>query len=136
MTIEGAAPRILSRELFAEQAFWTCGGEGRLILPRDVRTGRWIHPFWNVDETDPNVERAAVSGKGTVFTFTVNVRSYNPAVPVPYILALVQLAEQEDLRIATNIVNCSPERVAIGMPVRVLFERSEDFYVPLFEPDG
>jgi hypothetical protein len=53
---------------------------------------------------------------------------------VPYVLALVELEEQADVRLATNIVNCLPETVRIGMPVEVLFEQSEDVWVPLFQP--
>ena len=45
------------------------------------------------------------------------------------------IAEQDDLRLATNIVNCEPAGVTIGMPVRVVFEQREDVWLPLFEPD-
>ncbi len=34
----------------------------------------------------------------------------------------------------TNIVNCPAEEVRIGMPVRVVFERYDDVWLPLFEP--
>jgi uncharacterized OB-fold protein len=34
----------------------------------------------------------------------------------------------------TNIVGCEPERVQIGMPVRVAFEQHDDVWIPLFEP--
>ena len=77
----------------------------------------------------------ATSGKGTVFTFTINRHPYNPAVPLPYVIAIVELPEQEGLRFTTNIVHCAPEDVTIGMPVRVLFEQYDEIYVPVFEPD-
>ena len=60
-----------------------------------------------------------MSGRGTVFTFTVNHQPFNPAVPVPYVIAIVELEEQAGLRIATNIVDCEPESVCIGLPVEV-----------------
>jgi len=47
----------------------------------------------------------------------------------------VTIAEQDDVRLTTNIVNCEPDDVTIGMPVRVTFEEREDVWLPLFEPD-
>ena len=66
-----------------------------------------------------------MSGRGTVFTYTVNHQPFNPAVPVPYVIAIVELEEQAGLRIATNIVDCEPESVCIGLPVEVRFERQD-----------
>ena len=76
-----------------------------------------------------------MSGRGAVFTFTVNDQPFNPKVPPPYVIAIVELVEQPDLRIPTNIVGCEPDRVRCGMPVRVLFEQRGEFFVPLFEPN-
>jgi uncharacterized OB-fold protein len=117
------------------RVFWTSGETGRLKLLKNRTTGRWIHPFWRVADDDPDVTQEPVSGKGKVFTFTVNHHTYNPQVPPPYVIAIVQLDEQEDLRIVTNIVNCDPGEVEIGMRVRVLFEQHGDIFAPLFEPD-
>jgi uncharacterized OB-fold protein len=78
----------------------------------------------------------AVSGRGTVFTFTVNRQPYNPDVEVPYVIALVELVEQRGLRFATNIVGCAPEDVFIGMPVEVRFEPAGDAWAPVFAPAG
>ncbi len=79
-----------------------------------------------------------MSGRGTVFTYTVNHQPFNPAVPVPYVIAIVRLDEQDDLRIAANIVGCEPDSVRVGMPVQVGFERhdidGEAVYVPVFTP--
>ena len=66
-----------------------------------------------------------MSGRGTVFTYTVNHQPFNPAVPVPYVIAIVELEEQADLRIASNIVDCEPDSVYVGLPVEVRFERQD-----------
>ncbi len=58
-----------------------------------------------------------VSGRGTVFTYTVNYHPYNPEIPVPYVIAIVELAEQKGLRVAANIVGCEPDSVTCGMSV-------------------
>jgi len=130
-----AAPRMLNLLPTNNRVFWTSGGDSRLHLLRSRSTGRWMHPFWNVAEDDPDLTQEPVSGKGKVFTFTVNYHAFNPRVPPPYVIAIVQLPEQDDLRIATNIVNCAPGAVEIGMPVRVLFEPHGELLVPVFEPD-
>ena len=75
-----------------------------------------------------------VSGRGTVFTFTVNAHQFHPDVPPPNLIAIVELAEQEDLRIPTDIVGCEPAGLRCGLPVRVLFERHGEIFYPLFEP--
>jgi len=128
------APRMLNLLPPNNRVFWTGGADGRLRLLRSRSTGRWMHPFWNVADDDPDLAAEPVSGKGEVFTFSVNHHAFNPRVPPPYVIAIVQLPEQVDLRIATNIVNCAPEAVEIGMPVRVLFEPHGDLFVPVFEP--
>ena len=60
---------------------------------------------------------------------------FNPEVPVPYVIAIVELVEQEGLRFTTDIVNCPIDAVTIGMPVQVVFEQQGEVFVPLFEPD-
>ncbi len=77
-----------------------------------------------------------VSGKGTVVSFTVNHQAWIPGLPVPYVVAIVELAEQAGLRFVSNIVGCPVDEVAIGMPVRVTFEQIEDVWIPLFERDN
>ena len=56
---------------------------------------------------------------GRVFTYTVNYHPFNPSVPLPYMIAIVQLAEQADLRLAANIVGCEPDSVTSGCPSRL-----------------
>ncbi|HVQ51646.1 MAG TPA: DNA-binding protein, partial [Mycobacterium sp.] len=45
---------------------------------------------------------------------------------------------QDDLRIASNIVDCEPDSVCVGLPVEVRFERHETdegtVFAPVFAP--
>ena len=59
-----------------------------------------------------------------------------PGLDVPYAIAMVELPEQPGMRLTTNIVECEPEDVHIGMEVEVVFEQREDVYFPLFRPVG
>lgn len=68
------------------------------------------------------VEWLRCSGRGTVYTFTVTHQNQAPGFrdALPYVLAYVEL--EEGVRMLTNIVDCPPESVRIGMPVEVVFE--------------
>lgn len=70
------------------------------------------------------------SGRGEVFSFAVYRRTYHPAIPAPYIVALIQL--DEGPRMVSNIVGCEPEAVEIGMPVEVCFQAEDGFLLPRF----
>jgi uncharacterized protein len=78
----------------------------------------------------------AVSGRGSVYSFTVVNREFAPGIQPPYVAALVDLVEQDGLRLVTNLVNVTIADVHIGMPVRVVFHDLEGHGVTLafFEP--
>ncbi|MFN8643586.1 MAG: Zn-ribbon domain-containing OB-fold protein [Candidatus Binatia bacterium] len=68
------------------------------------------------------VEWLRCSGRGTVYTFTVTHQNQAPGFrdALPYVLAYVEL--EEGVRLLTNVVECAPEAVRIGMAVEVVFE--------------
>ena len=81
------------------------------------------------------VEWVLCSGLGTVYTFTVTYQNQAPGFrdDLPYVLAYVEL--EEGVQMLTNIVDCPPEEVRIGMPVEVIFEDvGEEVAVPRFRP--
>lgn len=100
-----------------------CGECGYLFLPPGPRCPRcWCS----------QVTPRAVSGAGCVYSFGIYRRSYHPAFPAPYVVALIELAEGP--RLISNVVGCAPEEVRIEMPVRVRFEDVAEFTLPRFEP--
>jgi uncharacterized OB-fold protein len=116
--------------------FWTGGASGELRITRCASCHSWIFPpAATCPDCGGRTEYAPVSGRGTVFTHTTNEYPYNPAVPLPYNISIVELVEQEGLRFMTNVVGCPPEEVHIGMPVHVVFEQHGQVFVPLFAPD-
>jgi hypothetical protein len=76
----------------------------------------------------------ASAGDGTVVTFAVYHRSYHPAFQplVPYVVAVVELAEGP--RLVSNVVGVAPERVRVGMRVRVGFQSIGETALPVFRP--
>jgi uncharacterized protein len=140
---DDAPPALPARMLPAlddhNRAFWTGGADGRLLIAFCARCGVWVSPpAAECPDCDGALEARPVSGCGKVFTYTVNHQPFNPAVPVPYVIAIVELEEQADLRIASNIVDCEPDSVFVGLPVEVRFERQdvggESVYMPVFAP--
>jgi uncharacterized OB-fold protein len=116
--------------------FWTCGASGQLRITRCASCDRWVFPLsMRCPDCSGATAYEAVSGKGTVFTHTTNFHRYNPAIPVPYNISIVELPEQEGLRFTTNVVDCPPENVHVGMPVHVQFEQHGEVFVPVFVPD-
>ena len=73
-----------------------------------------------------------------MLTFTINHQPWMPVPELPFVLAIVGIEEQDDVRVTTNIVNCPVDDVYVGMPVTVLFEAhpDEDVWLPMFEPVG
>lgn len=62
----------------------------------------------------------AVSGAGTIASFTVVRRGLSAAYEAPYVVALVDLAE--GVRMMSGVVDCDPGQVRVGAAVAVRFE--------------
>jgi uncharacterized OB-fold protein len=137
--IDAPGPRHLPTLTDATRAFWTGGASGELLVQRCVDCRRWVHPAGEGCPTcGGELRPEPVSGRGTVFTFTVNHQQFNPDVALPYVIAIIELDEQADLRIPTNLIGIELSELRCGQPVQVLFERhaagAEAVYVPVFEP--
>ena len=65
---------------------------------------------------------------------TVNYQSWIPGIDVPYVVALIAIAEQEDIRLMSDMCDCDPDRIKIGTPVEVYFIEKNGIYLPLFRP--
>jgi uncharacterized OB-fold protein len=132
---EASAPRILPALTALNTPYWTGGANGELLIQRCPACRVWLHPpVERCPACAGRLRFEPVSGNGTIFTFTHNSQQFHPEVPPPYVIAIVELDEQADLRLPTNIVNCDPDLLSCGMPVRVLFERQDPVFVPVFEP--
>ena len=62
-------------------------------------------------------------------------RQYHPAFAkdLPYTVAIIETSE--GLRMLSNVIDCKPDDVKIGMAVDVVFEDvSADFALPKFKP--
>ncbi len=90
-----------------------------LICGRTYFPSRSICPNCRRDGKTVEVK---FSGKGKVFTFTViRTSSEEFKVYTPYVVGIVQL--EEGPKVTSQIVDCRPEDVYIGMPVETCFRK-------------
>ncbi len=70
----------------------------------------------------PRTEWVRASGRGKVYTFTTTWQNQAAGFrdSLPYVMAYVEL--DEGPKMLTNIIDCGPEQVKIGMPVEVVYE--------------
>ena len=120
----GTPPRVLPTTDERSAFFWTSGRDGRLRVLRCEDCSHVIHP--PVDYCPACQSRraapAVVSGRGTLYSFTVNHQPWDGVGDV-YVIGLVALDEQPDVRLVTDVVGVDPADVRIGMPVEVHVRR-------------
>jgi uncharacterized OB-fold protein len=131
-------PRVRPKVTNRNAHFWQGGADGILRLLRCQDCGTYLHPPTPVCRScrSTHVAPEPLSGRGTVYAFTVNHYRWVPDMEPPYVVALVELAEQAGLQLMTNIVGCPLDEVHTGMEVEVVFAHNDDVYVPLFRPAG
>lgn len=115
--------------------FWTSGADGRIRFLRCSSCAYFIHPPTSYCPRCGGREAApdVVGGTGTLYSFTVNHQAWD-GVGDTYVIGIVELDEQVDLRLMTNIVGVASDDVHIGMPVEVVFEDHGEVHLPLFRP--
>src|SRR5262245_35278329 len=110
----------------------------KLVLNRCTNCGYWIYPHrplcpvcltWDPVPTE-------VSGRGTVFMFTLIYQDRDPNVPMsePAVVAAVELEERPGLRYLSRIVNCPHDAIELDMPVQLTWLDEDGVPSPAFEP--
>jgi uncharacterized protein len=130
-----AESRFLPPLTDLNRAYWTGGKEGQLLLMRCQSCRTWVNPPESTTcACGGTLAPEPSCGTGTVYTFVVNHQPYNPVVPNPYVVALVEMDDQANLRVFTNLLGIEPQQVRVGMPVEVRFEDHGEVAVPIFVP--
>ena len=116
-------------------AFWAGAAEGRLLVERCQSCGAESFPPRGICRRchSRSTEAAEVTETGRIYSFTVNYQRWLPDLEVPYIIVLVEFPERPGVRVVGRLRGCTPEEVAIGMPVEVGFEPGPGgFAIPSF----
>jgi uncharacterized OB-fold protein len=102
------------------QFFWDGVNAHELRIQRRP-DGTLQHPpvpaVWQ-DKEQP-IDYVVASGDGTVFSYVVHHAPKVPGRTLPFVIALVEL--EEGVRMLGELRNVDPDKVEIGMPVRVTF---------------
>ncbi len=108
--------------------FWKAAKERSLSIQRCQHCGYYSHPPDVVCPKcrglEPSFKFEPVSGRGRIKSWIVMQDAFLPGFvdDLPFVIAIVELEEQEGLRLVTRLVNSSDANVKIGAPVSVVFE--------------
>ena len=117
-TLPNPAPLVTT----ANEKFWAATAEGRFQLQRciDCNIVLWFPRHQCPTCWNQNLVTFDAIGNGVVYSFTI-VRKGSMAYKeaAPFVIAYVEL--DEGPRVMTNIVDCDPQSVTVGMPVEMVF---------------
>lgn len=122
------APSPLTR------GFWDAARDHRLVVQRCMACAAYRHyPQLRCPAClSADWSWTAVSGFGTVYTFSVSHRAFSPAWAdaVPYVVATIEL--NEGVRMVSDLPPEDTEIVAIGRAAEVFFDNIGDVVLPRF----
>lgn len=119
--------------------FWDSCKNHELVLPKSKETDEFFfypRAFAPGDDMSEVVWEKA-SGKAKVWTFSIHHMGPTKAYKGEgaYVVALVET--EEGVKMMTNIVECEPKDVYVGMDVEVVFDDvTPEVTLPKFKPVG
>jgi len=131
-------PKPIPRVTPVTAPYWDALRQRRFVIQRCRRCRKavyyprpWCPHCWSTE-----LDWVRSRGRAKVITYTI-VHQPPPeafASEVPYVLAVAQL--EEGPQMMANVIGIEPERMRVGLPVRVVFEdRSSGFRIPQFAPE-
>lgn len=138
MPIEVGVPLRLTPDRWT-LPFWEAAADHRLVVARCTQCSQFRSPPTPYCPSCLNqeIDWSQSSGDAELYTFTVIRRAPSPelADSVPFVVGVVKLLDADGVKFFTNVVNCRPEDVHIGMPLKVVWDDVEETQaVPRFEP--
>ncbi len=111
------------------KGFWDAAKEGRLVVQCCQGCGTLQHPpelICHQCLSFDHLSWQVMAGTGTVWSCINVVHPANAKVKErgPYNVALVQLDDHPEIRMLSNVIDVEFDELEIGMPVRVVFERT------------
>lgn len=117
--------------------WWQAAAEHRLVVQRCTGCGEArlppapVCPACRCFDSDWK----EVSGRGEVYTYTIVHRPMAAEQKLPFVIAVIALDDAGGVRMMSNLVDVDPARVAIGLPVELVWEdMSAELAVPRFRP--
>ena len=141
--LEGVPLPDLERIPDYEQGFWEGTRNGELRIQQCSDCGLFRHLPMPMCPACSSLDYAwtMVSGRGFVYSFVIVRHPVHPAIAekeqVPYNVCMIELEEQDGLRLCSNVLNVAPEDIHIDMPVQVALVPAVDdpgVVLPVFLP--
>lgn len=121
------------------EPFWEAARQGRLLVERCTACGAESLPPRGICRTcrSRSTEMVEITGRGEVYSLTVNHQRWLPDLEVPYAVVLVEFPDHPGVRVVGRLRGCDPEDAAIGMAVDIGFEPGPGGYtIPSFVAVG
>ncbi len=110
---------------YGTEPYWQACNAERLVMQRCTACHkfRWHPAPLCVHCAHDAYDWAPLSGRGRVHTWTVITHPVHPAAValVPYVVVEVELAEQANLRMLSNLIDCDPQAIQFGAAVTLAF---------------
>jgi uncharacterized protein len=124
---------------FDAEEFWAGCNRGELLMQRcaECKKFRWLPRPMCPSCHSLAAEWVKMNGRGKVYSWTIITHPVHPAAVsrVPYNVVQVQLDEDPELILVTNLIDIRNEDIRIDMPVQVVFEQHEPgVKLPKFKP--
>ena len=119
--------------------FWEGTRQGKIRFPKckNCHQFQWYPCVLCPNCHSSNIEWQTITSMPRLYSWTCVRRPLGPhfAIWGPYIVAYVEFDEAPDLRLVSNLVDCRPEEVYIGMPLEAAFQHiNDEVTIPLFKP--
>ncbi|MFI6043088.1 bifunctional MaoC family dehydratase N-terminal/OB-fold nucleic acid binding domain-containing protein [Nocardia sp. NPDC051321] len=120
-----AGARVKPLVSWDTEFFWAGTKAGELRIQK-LPDGSLRHPpipaLWK--DKSEQTDYVVASGRGTVFSYVVHHAPKVPGRQLPFVVALVELAE--GVRMLGELRGIDPAEVKVGLPVQVAFEKLDD----------
>ena len=119
------------------QPFWDATAQGKLLLAQctSCQTLIWYPRLFCPVCNSFDVRWVEASGRGTIYSYTINRRGQGDYRDLAYVLAYVEL--EEGPRVLTNIVDCDLDQLDVGQAVVVVFhDTGKGTALPRFRPSS
>jgi uncharacterized protein len=121
------------------QPFWDAAKREQLVAPKCANCGTFRMPpsRFCTNCLSMDLEYEPLTGTGTVFTFIIVRHPLNPMAAdyVPFMPAAIDADGAPGMRFISNVVDCEPEDVHVGMKVKVVWNHvSDTLTLPYWAP--
>jgi uncharacterized OB-fold protein len=136
-----ADPRPVPAPDDVTRFYWDAAADGRLVLQRCRACQQMQYPpeICCVHCQAEEFQSAETTGRGVIYSYSVVDRPLHAGFvdALPYVVVLVELDDQPELRILANLVDVpAGTALSCGLPVEVTFESRGTVTLPQFRLVG